>query len=242
VEPAPRPELDDLARHHGIALFERLDDTARLHVAACIVALKPQVLRAEAPRLAPIARSGALMLSIAAGTGVAVLRKSWGAPARIVRAMPNTPGAIGRGISALYTPPRTSARDRRHAQLLLAGLGEVLWVDTEDQIDAVTAISGSGPAYVFLLAESLARAGRAEGLAPAVASRLARATVSGAGAMLDADPREAEALRRDVMSPGGTTEAAIGVLTEGEALAKLMARAVGAARSRAAELRRQDRS
>ena len=213
---------------------------ALLPVAACVVALKPQKLRTEARGLASIAKSGALMLSIAAGTGIPMLRRAWGREARIVRAMPNTPGAIGRGISALYAPKNVSASARGHAQSLLAGLGETLWVKREELIDAVTAISGSGPAYVFLLVESLERAARAEGLPAESARRLARATISGSGALLDMDSRDAEALRRDVTSPGGTTEAALGVLMQGSTLAKLIARAVEAARTRALQLRGED--
>lgn len=240
VEPAPHPDIEDFARRNRISLYRRLEDTARLRVGACVIAIKPQKLRTEARRLAPVARSGALMLSIAAGTGISALRRPWGRGALIVRAMPNTPGAIGRGISALYAPKNVSANARAHAQSLLAGLGDTIWVNREGLIDAVTAISGSGPAYVFLLVESLERAARAEGLPAESARRLSRATISGSGALLAADSRDAEALRRDVTSPGGTTEAALSVLMDGSALAKLIARAVEAARLRATQLRSED--
>ncbi len=240
IEPAPHPAVEDFARRNRIILYRSVEDAAHLPVTACVVALKPQKLRTEARRLAPIAKSGALMLSIAAGTGISTLRRAWGREALIARAMPNTPGAIGRGISALYAPKNVSANARAHAQSLLAGLGETLWVKREGLIDAVTAISGSGPAYVFLLVESLERAARAEGLPAESARRLARATISGTGALLDADSRDAEALRRDVTSPGGTTEAALRVLMEGSALAKLIAGAVEAARARALQLRSED--
>jgi pyrroline-5-carboxylate reductase len=240
IEPAPHPVVEDFARRHRIRLYRRIEDSAHLTVAACVVALKPQLLRSEAKRLSPIARSGTLMLSIAAGTGIPMLRRAWGRDVRIVRAMPNTPGAIGRGISALYAPKNVSAGARAHAQSLLAGLGETLWVKREGLIDAVTAISGSGPAYVFLLVESLERAARAEGLPGESARRLARATISGSGALLEMDSRNAEALRRDVTSPGGTTQAALGVLMDDSALAKLIARAVEAARLRATQLRSED--
>jgi pyrroline-5-carboxylate reductase len=239
VEPAPHPDIEDFAQRHGIGLYRRLEDAAHLDVGACVVALKPQKLPTEARRLAPIAKSGALMLSIAAGTGISALRRAWGREALIVRAMPNTPGAIGRGISALYAPKKVTADVRAHAQSLLAGLGETLWVKREGLIDAVTAISGSGPAYVFLLVESLERAARAAGLPAESARRLARATISGSGALLDSDARDAAALRRDVTSPGGTTEAALRVLMEDSALARLVARAVEAAHARAAQLRRE---
>jgi pyrroline-5-carboxylate reductase len=220
-------------------LLKGIEDTANLRVAACVVALKPQILRNEAARLRPVAASGALMLSIAAGTSIAGLRKAWGRQALIVRAMPNTPGAIGRGITALYAPPAISAVLRARAEALVGGLGDTIWVGREGLIDAVTAVSGSGPAYVFLMAECLARAARNLGFSAEIAGTLARATISGAGALLDADPREFAALRRDVTSPGGTTEAALGVLMKDDALGKLLLEAVSAARARATEFGRQ---
>jgi pyrroline-5-carboxylate reductase len=186
--------------------------------------------------LRPIARSGALMISIAAGTTIRSLKHAWGKNARVIRAMPNTPGAIGRGISALYAPAGIRAADRKLAQNLLAALGDTLWVNRESLIDSVTAVSGSGPAYVFLLVEALAEAARAEGLSKSAADRLARATIAGAGALLDADQRAAADLRKDVTSPGGTTEAALRVLAASDGLKPLIARAVHAARKRAAEL------
>jgi pyrroline-5-carboxylate reductase len=222
-----------------VRLLKSAAEAGGLRVSTCVVALKPQILQMEASNLRRFARPGTLMLSIAAGTSIAALRKAWGRESVIVRAMPNTPGAIGHGISVLYAPLRTPARYRTRSAELLAGLGETLWVGRETLIDAVTAVSGSGPAYVFLLAESLASAAREEGLSAAVADRLARATVAGAGALLASDPRELALLRGDVTSPGGTTEAALKELTENDALKRLMRRAVAAARGRAAELRRQ---
>ena len=239
IEPAPNPEIRSFAERHSVRLLTRMEEADDLHVTACVVALKPQILRNQAGRLEFIAVSGALMLSIAAGTSIAALRRAWGQQALIVRAMPNTPGAIGRGITALYAPPRIPTVLRTRAETLVAGLGETIWVSREDLIDAVTAVSGSGPAYVFLLAECLARAARAQGFSEEVAGKLARATISGAGALLDADPRNPAALRHDVTSPGGTTEAALAVLMENDALGKLMAEAVSAARARATELRHQ---
>ncbi len=239
LEPAPNPEIQSFIKDHGIRLLTGVEDAGELRIAACVIALKPQILRSEAVRLKFIAESGALMLSIAAGTSIAALRKAWGRQALIVRAMPNTPGAIGRGITALYAPPAVSAALRAHAQSLVTGLGETIWVGREGLIDAVTAVSGSGPAYVFLLTECLARAARNQGFSVEIAEKLARATISGAGALLDADPRGPAALRRDVTSPGGTTEAALEVLLKNEALGRLLAEAVSAARARAAELRRQ---
>jgi pyrroline-5-carboxylate reductase len=237
IEPFPNPVLSTLTRRHGIGLYPDLEAAGHLRVGACVVALKPQVLRAEAHQLAAIARQGALMLSIAAGTGVSTLRRAWGRKACIVRAMPNIPGSIGHGISALYAPTNVVPRARMHAQSLLMGLGDTVWVKRENLIDAATAVSGSGPAYVFLLAECLERAARDQGIPAEMARRLARATISGAGAMLGADSRDASELRRDVTSPGGTTEAALRILMHDAVLEQLLGRAVAAARARASQLR-----
>jgi pyrroline-5-carboxylate reductase len=235
VEPKPSPQLRRLANSAAILLHEtptQISARAR----ACVIALKPQVLATEAIRFRGIAQSGALMISIAAGTNIRSMRNAWGPSARIVRAMPNTPGAIGHGISALYAPANINTGDRKFAQALLAALGETLWVNRESLIDSVTAVSGSGPAYVFLFVEALAEAARAEGLSKSAADRLARATVAGAGALLDADQRPAAELRKDVTSPGGTTEAALRVLAASDGLKPLITRAVRAARKRANEL------
>jgi pyrroline-5-carboxylate reductase len=194
------------------------------------------VLKTEAANLHPIAQSGALMISIAAGTTIRTLQQAWGREARIVRAMPNLPGAIGRGISALHAPAKITEADHRLAESLLAALGETLWVRRESDIDAVTAVSGSGPAYVFLVAEALENAARAEGLSAQAAKQLAHATVAGSGALLDADGRAAGDLRKAVTSPGGTTEAALRVLLASDGLKPLIVRAVHAARKRAEEL------
>jgi pyrroline-5-carboxylate reductase len=149
--------------------------------------------------------------------------------------MPNTPGAVGRGITALHGV-NLSAADKALAEALAAPLGQTFWLSDEGQMDAVTAVSGSGPAYVFLLAEALAEAGRAEGLDAETADRLARATVSGAGALIDADPRPAAELRQDVTSPGGTTEAALKVLDGENGLRPLLRAAIAAAVKRGKEL------
>jgi pyrroline-5-carboxylate reductase len=235
VEPAPSLHLRKLARADSIAFFGRVEELRR-SARACVVALKPQVLKTEAAKLRVVAQSGALMISIAAGTNLRTLRAAWGREARIVRAMPNMPGAIGHGISALYAPPNIVRADRKLAESLLAALGETLWVGRESHIDAVTAVSGSGPAYVFLLAEALEEAGIAQGLPAEMAKRLARATVAGAGAMLEIEKRAPAELRRDVTSPGGTTEAALRILAGRNGLPSLIARAVRAAARRAEEL------
>lgn len=235
VEPHPSPALKALEKKSGVVLHADLA-TAPKRVRACVIALKPQLLRTEAVRLRGLTESGALMLSIAAGTSIKTMTKAWGRNARIVRAMPNTPGSIGKGIAALYAAPKATDQDRALAESLLSALGPTVWVKREALVDATTAVSGSGPAYVFYLVEALAEAGMAVGLPREVAEALARATITGAGALLDADPRPAAELRRDVTSPGGTTEAALKVLTADDGLRALMARAVAAANARAKEL------
>jgi pyrroline-5-carboxylate reductase len=236
VEPTPSAELKAFAKRHHVALFPTASAIASLRARACVVALKPQILKTEIGALAPIAQSSALMLSIAAGTSIKTMKAAWGRQVRIVRAMPNTPGAIGHGITALYADRGATRADVALAGKLLDALGEMVWVDRETDIDAVTAVSGSGPAYVFLLVEALADAAEAEGLPRPLAEKLARATITGAGALLDADPAPPEALRHAVTSPKGTTEAALKILMRPTGLSALMRRAVAAARARAREL------
>jgi pyrroline-5-carboxylate reductase len=235
VEPKPSAGLKALAKAKKITLTGALPMPRKF--SACVVAIKPQVLKGEAALLADFAKAGALMISIAAGSGTASLFKAWGRKARIVRAMPNTPGAIGFGITGLYPAKTASAADRKRADALLSALGQTVWVAKEELIDSVTALSGSGPAYLFLMAEALSDAGVAEGLPRALAEKLARATVSGAGALLAADTSSAARLREAVTSPGGTTAAALDILMAKDGLGALMARAVHAARKRAEELR-----
>lgn len=236
VEPKPSPALRKLCRQKGVRLAADLKDIPSTGISACVVAIKPQILRIEASQLTAIAASGALMVSIAAGTSIATMRKAWGAKARIIRTMPNTPGAIGKGISALYAAKGATAKDRALTQSLLAALGDTIWVKHEALIDVTTAVSGSGPAYVFLMVEALAAAAEAEGMPQKEAAKLARATISGAGALLEADPRPAAELRKDVTSPGGTTEAALAILMAKDGLSSLMAQAVKAANKRAKQL------
>src|ERR1700748_1913120 len=231
VETNPSPELRRLAKG-GVALLKSIED-APLKIRALFIALKPQILKTEAARLKAVAASGAPVISIAAGSSIKLMKAAWGRSARIIRAMPNTPGAIGEGISALYAPPDTAAKDRKLAETLLAALGETVWVKRETDIDSVSAVPGSGPAYVFLMVEALAAAGEAEGLPADVALRLARQMVIGSGALLKADPSPPEQLRKNVTSPHGTTESALKVLMAKNGLPLLMKRAVSAARKRA---------
>jgi len=238
VEPFPSKELKQVAARGRVRLIASLDVLKPARYRACVIALKPQILKDEARRLQSIASGGTLLVSIAAGTTTTFLRRAAGGKARVIRAMPNTPGSIGRGITALFAARGTGAKDRALAEALLAALGETVWVTSEAAIDAVTAVSGSGPAYVFLLVEALAAAARDAGLKPKVADRLARATVAGAGALLDADPADPAVLRRNVTSPGGTTEAALKVLMADDGFGPLLQRAVLAAAKRAEELGR----
>jgi pyrroline-5-carboxylate reductase len=235
VEPNPSEALLEIAGSGKIALTDRLDAGQLQGLAAAVVAVKPQVLKSDPSWLGPLGAAGPLVLSIAAGVPVRFFAAGLGAKARVVRAMPNTPGAIGRGITALYGTDLSPA-DLALAEALMLPLGQTLWVPEEAWMDVVTAVSGSGPAYVFLMAEALAAAGRAEGLDAATADRLARATVSGAGALLDIDARAAAELRKEVTSPGGTTQAALNVLMAENGLEHLMRRAVAAARKRGEEL------
>jgi pyrroline-5-carboxylate reductase len=234
VEPAPSAALKSLTRSRTVVLHAALP-AGLPKVAAVVLALKPQVLKGDHELLRKIGKTGALVLSIAAGIGTTLLAPRLGADARVVRAMPNTPGAIGQGVTGLYAAGLSPA-DRALAERLMAALGETLWIEDEALMDAVTAVSGSGPAYVFLLAEALAAAGREQGLDAATAERLARVTVSGAGALLAADPRPAADLRTEVTSPGGTTEAALRVLMAPDGLEQLMRKAVDAATKRGREL------
>lgn len=201
--------------------------------AAVVLAVKPQTADVALPPVARFAGS-AVFLSIMAGRTVAGLRSALGGA--VVRAMPNTPAAIRRGISVAYAGPGVTAGQRELCDKLLAAVGEVAWTDDEGQLDAVTALSGGGPAYVFLLAELLERAGVAQGLPRDLARRLARTTVSGSGALLAASDEDAAALRRAVTSPAGTTERALNVLMDEAAWPALMDRAIAAATERSREL------
>ncbi len=203
----------------------------------CVVlAVKPQMMGEVAPDCRRFAEGGATILSIAAGRTIRSFEDAVGKDAAIVRAMPNTPAAVGRGITALVANRNVSEVDRTLATVLLDAVGAAVWVEEEAQMDAVTAVSGSGPAYVFHLVECLAAAGAAEGLPPETAMALARATVIGAGELLHQSAESAETLRRNVTSPGGTTAAALDMLMGEEGLAGLMHRAVAAAARRSREL------
>jgi pyrroline-5-carboxylate reductase len=202
--------------------------------AAFVVALKPQAFRAAGPALQPYIGAQTLVVSIMAGTTIASLAEVL--RGHVVRAMPNTPAAIGRGITVAVAAQNVSEAQRATADSLLRATGSVEWVNDENLMDAVTAVSGSGPAYIFLLAEELARAGIAAGLPEALATKLARETVAGSGELLHRSELSAEVLRQNVTSPGGTTAAALEVLMGKDGLQSLLTRAVAAATKRSKEL------
>jgi pyrroline-5-carboxylate reductase len=208
--------------------------TAADDVAALVLAVKPQTFGAAGPALRPLIGPKTLVVSIMAGTTIAVLDAVCGGNA--VRAMPNTPAAIGRGITVAVAAKGVNDQQRATADALLRATGAVEWIDDEALMDAVTAVSGSGPAYVFLLAEELARAGVAAGLPADLAARLARETVAGSGELLHRSDLDAATLRQNVTSPGGTTAAALGVLMGEHGMKELMTRAVAAATERSKEL------
>jgi pyrroline-5-carboxylate reductase len=200
-----------------------------------VLAVKPQVMAEALPPYARFDR--AVFLSIAAGKPIDFFRRHLGDKAAVIRAMPNTPAAVRRGITVCCSGPGVTAEQRRLSRSLLEAVGEVGWVEDESLMDAVTAVSGSGPAYLFLLAETLAAAGIAQGLPEDLAVRLARVTVAGAGELLRQSTESAEQLRKNVTSPGGTTAAALAVLmAESKGLPSLMTEAVAAATRRGQEL------
>jgi len=204
-------------------------------VAAIVLAVKPQQAAQVVPVLSPMLADATMVVSIMAGRTLQSIAGALGQSCALVRAMPNTPAAIGRGITVAVARGASAAQcDLAHR--LLAATGHVEWVEDEALLDAVTAMSGSGPAYVFLLAEALAQAGTAVGLPASLAAKLARETVAGAGELLHRSTAEAATLRKDVTSPGGTTAAALDVLMGKDGLAALMTRAVTAAARRSREL------
>jgi pyrroline-5-carboxylate reductase len=201
-----------------------------------VLAVKPQIMDEVAPNFRRFAQDGVAVLSIAAGRTIDYFQDALGKRAAIVRAMPNTAASIGRAVTAVIANAYVSAPQHALCEQLLQAVGEVLWVTDEEQMDAVTALSGSGPAYVFLLTECMAKAGADAGLPPNLAAQLARATVAGAGALLVVSPEEPKKLRENVTSPGGTTEAALKVLMAPDAFPALLTKAVAAATKRSHEL------
>jgi pyrroline-5-carboxylate reductase len=231
IEPMPSDEMKALAAK-GIRLNPSAKDTGT--VETLVVAVKPQSFREAGAALKPFAGPNTLVVSIMAGATIASISEVCGGA--VVRAMPNTPAAIGRGITVAVAANNVSAAQRAVADALLRAIGAVEWVDDETLMDAVTAVSGSGPAYVFLLAEELARAGVEAGLPTELATRLARETVAGSGELLRRSEASSATLRQNVTSPGGTTAAALEVLMGTEGMQPLMIRAIAAATKRSREL------
>jgi pyrroline-5-carboxylate reductase len=224
-----------LARELGVAASPD-NETAIAGAEIVVLAVKPQEAQAVLKPLAPtLAAARPLIISVLAGTRVMDLEAWCGSEVPVVRAMPNRPALLGAGISGMYAPLKVNAAQRSSAENVLKAVGEVVWVATEDTLDVVTALSGSGPAYFFLLAECMAEAGQQLGLEHAVAQRLAAVTLYGSGLMAHADAAELARLRAEVTSRGGTTEAALRVFESG-GLKKLVAQALAAAAARGREL------
>lgn len=227
------PKPSDWLKGTGV----RLDGGLPGRPAILLIAVKPQMMGEALPRVEAFGGGGTLVVSVAAGTSIAAYEAVFGAGTPIVRAMPNTPAAVGRGITAIVGNRASGASDLDAADLLLSAVGQVVRLGDEGQMDAVTAVSGSGPAYVFHLIETLAAAGEAEGLPADLALHLARATVAGAGALAEGSEEAPGALRVNVTSPGGTTAAALSVLMDdARGFPALLREAVAAAAARSREL------
>lgn len=230
IDPAP----SDWLRGSGVHVNAELPASP----AIAVIAVKPQMMGDALPALQSMGGGDTLFVSIAAGTPLTVYEAVFGTESPIIRAMPNTPAAVGRGITAIIGNRSARADHLALAETLLSAVGQVVRLDAEDQMDAVTGVSGSGPAYVFHMIECLAAAGAAQGLPEDLAMRLARATVAGAGALSEAADETPAQLRRNVTSPGGTTRAGLAVLMDDAAgLPPLIRRTVAAAADRSRELK-----
>ncbi|TDQ82431.1 pyrroline-5-carboxylate reductase [Dongia mobilis] len=235
IDPAPKGLDDVVAR--GVTVYTHYDDIPDgLGPALVLLAVKPQFMDEALEHLEMMAQPGTTFLSIAAGKPVEYFKKSLGMQVHVVRAMPNTPAAVGRGMSVIYRDPAVPANILDLCGQLLAAVGEIAWIEDEALMHQVTAVSGGGPAYTFLLIEALAEAGRVAGLPADLAMRLARATICGSGELARQSPESAADLRQAVMSPKGTTEQAIAVLTAPDGIQPLMNRAIAAATHRSREL------
>ena len=239
IDPAGLPETfaeyapNPVTAYKSVTAFADAD----IHADIFVMATKPQIMAEVCKQLAPVLPRTALIMSIAAGQTITNFEKAFGETQPIIRAMPNTPSAIGQGISVAVANPHASDDHKQQTTKLLEAIGMVEWMDDEDLLNAVTALSGSGPAYVFLLIETMAKAGVHCGLSEELATRLARQTVIGSANLAKAEPQtEAATLRQNVTSPGGTTEAALKVLMADDGIQKLFDKALTAARDRGIEL------
>lgn len=234
LDPGPPREIEALIADHGITHnppVDSIDDAA-----VVLLAVKPQIMDDVLPTVVPLKRSNPVFLSIAAGKTIANFEAHLTGDAAIVRAMPNTPAAVSRGITVICPNPKASAEQTDLCRELLEAVGAVAAVEDEGLLDAVTGVSGSGPAYVFLLAECMAAAGVKAGLPEDLATQLARATVCGAGELMHQSPLPAGTLRENVTSPNGTTAAALDVLRAPDGMEKLLTEAIQAATKRSREL------
>jgi len=220
----------------GAAVARAAAEAAGRAYRVIVLAVKPQSMADVLSEVAPLAGRETVIVSIAAGVRLARLEAAFAAGQPVVRTMPNTPAQVARGVTVSIANPHVSGAQRSVVDALLSAVGKTSWIEDEALMDAVTAVSGSGPAYVFLLAECLSAAARRAGLSAELAELLGRETVAGAGALLAASPLAPGVLRENVTSPGGTTAAALAVLMAEDGLGPLMVRAVEAARKRSAEL------
>ncbi|NJO23574.1 MAG: pyrroline-5-carboxylate reductase [Sphingomonadales bacterium] len=234
-DPAPPPRIKETLDAHGIQLRAEVGSLFE-PPAVILVAVKPQVMDEVFPQLAKLAGKNTVVLSVAAGRPIKGFEAHLAPGIAVVRAMPNTPASVGRGITVAVGNPNMTSAQRNACDQLLRAVGEVAWVDDEGLMDAVTAVSGSGPAYVFYLAECMAKAGVEVGLPADLAEQLACWTVAGAGELLHRSSLDPAVLRQNVTSPNGTTFAALQVLMGEDGLAELMHDAVAAAARRSREL------
>jgi pyrroline-5-carboxylate reductase len=234
IDPGPPPEIASVIAKHGIRLNPDLAGITSPEV--IVLAVKPQLMDGVLATISSLGQSRPLILSVAAGKTIATFERFFGKDAAVIRTIPNTPAAVGRGITAMAANRHVSTGQKKLARELLAAVGEVVEVENEGLIDAATAVSGSGPAYVFYLTECLAAAGVAAGLKPDLAMQLARATVAGSGELMRASGIPAETLRKNVTSHHGTTYAALQILMADQGLKEMMIKAVDAATRRSREL------
>ncbi len=234
IDPFASVGMKALLAKHSVSLNPAVAGITNAEVV--LVAVKPQMMDEVLPTIVSLGASKPLILSVAAGSTIATFERFFGKHAAVIRTIPNTPAAIGRGITAMCANSNVSAKQLQLATDLLKAIGEVVTVDREELIDCVTAVSGSGPAYVFYMTECLARAAEKIGIPPALAMQLARATVAGSGELMRVTGTEAATLRQDVTSPNGTTYAALQVLMADDGMGPLFERAVKAAAVRSKEL------
>ncbi len=227
------PKPSDWVKSQGVHVNTDLPDNP----AIVLIAVKPQMMGDALPRLLPLGQGDTVFLSIAAGTPIRHFEEVFGATTPVIRSMPNTPAAVGKGITAIVGNANATPQNLALAEALLSAVGQTVMLENEDQIDAVTGVSGSGPAYVFHLIETLAAAGQAQGLPAEMALQLAKATVAGAGALAESSDESPSQLRVNVTSPAGTTAAALEVLMDPDTgFPPLLERAVKAAADRGREL------